>query len=146
MQSRAFHCCRRQHRRLFLECLFGRRIALRQLSLQLAGGAAYANDIDPFGFEKEHFIASASRADVVSDLKAAQAAGQLLAPGEVGERFVDAPSVKTRAQVVAETREAKRLGLITYGELVRSKKSRRTFRSRRNDRNSAFRQAELDVQ
>jgi hypothetical protein len=92
-------------------------IAAIGLASVLAGGAAYANDIDPFRFEKEHFIASTSRADVVSDLKAAQAAGQLLAPGEVGERFVDAPSVKTRAQVAAETREAKRLGLITYGEL-----------------------------
>lgn len=50
-------------------------------------------------------------------LKAAQAAGQLPIPGELGVRFVDAPSTKPRAQVVAETLEAARLGLLTYGEL-----------------------------
>jgi len=90
------------------------------LASLLIGATAFANDIDPFGFEKEHFISSNSRTDVVSDLKAAQAAGQLLLPGEAGQRFVDAPSIKPRAQVVAETLEAKRLGLITFGELPAS--------------------------
>jgi hypothetical protein len=82
----------------------------------LASTPAWANDIDPFGFEKEHFIASRSRADVVADLQAAQAAGQLPVAGEVGVRFAEAPSTKPRAQVVAETREAARLGLLSYGE------------------------------
>ena len=76
-----------------------------------------ANDVDPFGFEKEHFITSKSRAEVVADVHAAHAAGQLPIPGELGVKFVDAPSVKPREQVVAETLEAKRLGLVTYGEL-----------------------------
>ena len=76
-----------------------------------------ANDVDPFGFEKEHFIASKSRAEVVADLKAAQATGQLPIPGELGVKFVDAPSTRSRAQVVAETLEAARLGLLSYGEL-----------------------------
>src|SRR5262245_37134774 len=87
------------------------------LASLLAGATAFANDIDPLGFEKQHFISSKSRADVVSDLNDAQATGQLLHPGEAGLQFVDAPSVAPRAQVVAETLEAKRLGLITYGEL-----------------------------
>jgi len=76
-----------------------------------------ANDIDPFGFEKEHFITSKARAEVVADLKAAQASGQLPVAGEIGVRAIDTPSIKARAQVVAETLEAARLGLLTYGEL-----------------------------
>jgi hypothetical protein len=81
------------------------------------GTAARANDVDPFGFEKEHFISLKSRAEVVADLKAAQAAGQLPIPGELGVRVADEPSIKSRAQVVAETLEAQRLGLLTYGEI-----------------------------
>jgi hypothetical protein len=87
------------------------------LASLLVGATAFANDIDPFGFEKDHFISSKSRAAVVADLSAAHAAGQLLLPGEAGQPVVDAPSIKPRAQVIAETLEAKRLGLITYGEL-----------------------------
>ena len=75
-----------------------------------------ANDVDPFGFEKEHFITSKTRAEVVADLKVAQATGQMPVPGEIGVRPIDTPSVKSRTQVAAETLEAKRLGLIAYGE------------------------------
>jgi hypothetical protein len=89
--------------------------AIATLALAL-GTAAHANDIDPFGFEKDHFVTAKSRAEVVADLKAAQVAGQLPVAGEVGVRFVDVPSTKSRAQVVAETQEAQRLGLLTYGE------------------------------
>src|SRR5262245_18873638 len=81
------------------------------------GTVARANDVDPFGFEKEHFISSKSRAEVAGDLRAARAAGELPVFGEIGVRLADAPSTKSRAQVVAETREAQRLGLISYGEL-----------------------------
>jgi hypothetical protein len=87
------------------------------LASMLVCTSVLANDVDPFGFEKEHFIASKSRAEVVADLEAAQATGQLPIPGELGARFVDVPSAKSRAQVVAETLEAARLGLLTYGEL-----------------------------
>jgi len=87
-------------------------------SLLAVSTFARANDVDPFGFEKEQLIAPKTRAEVVTDLKAAQAAGQLPVPGEIGVRFADAPSTKSRAQVAAETREAARLGLLTgYGEL-----------------------------
>ena len=91
--------------------------ALAVIASLLFSTAVRADDVDPFGFEKEHFISSKSRAEVVADLKGAQAAGQLPVRGEIGVRFVDAPSTKPRAQVVAETLEAKRLGLLTYGEL-----------------------------
>src|SRR5262245_31608183 len=87
-------------------------------SLVLLAVSARAGDVDPLGFEKEHFIASKSRAEVEADLKAAQAAGQLPVAGEIGVRFADAPSIKAREQVTAETREAARLGLLSgYGEL-----------------------------
>ncbi len=79
--------------------------------------AARANDVDPFGFEKEHFITSKSRAEVVADRQAAQAAGDLPIQGELGVRVAETRSVKSRAQVVAETLEAQRLGLLTYGEV-----------------------------
>jgi len=87
------------------------------LAALLVATSAFANDIDPFGMEKEHFQFSASRAEVQSDLKAAQAAGQLPAFGEVGVKPVEIASTKSRTQVAAETREAARLGLLTsYGE------------------------------
>jgi hypothetical protein len=78
----------------------------------LAAAPAFANDVDPNGFEKEHFSATGSRTQVVRDLEQARIEGQLPVTGEIGVRFVDAPSSKTRAQVVAETREARRLGLL----------------------------------
>jgi hypothetical protein len=84
----------------------------------LATAPAFANDVDPFGFEKEHFTSSASRAQVEADLKQAQRAGQLPVAGEIGVKVADAPSHKTRQQVVAETLEARRLGLlVNRGEL-----------------------------
>jgi hypothetical protein len=87
------------------------------LAALLVAHSAFANDIDPFGFEKEHFQSAKSRAEVSADLKAAQVAGQLPAYGEGGLRPIDEKSVKTRAQVAAETREAARLGLLrSYGE------------------------------
>ena len=83
----------------------------------LSAGAALANDVDPWGFEKDHFISSKSRAEVKADLKVAKEKGELPRFGELGVQFVDPPSTKTRAQVVAETREAGRLGLLSqYGE------------------------------
>lgn len=83
----------------------------------VSSGVAFANDVDPFGFEKEHFVSSKSRAEVKADRKVAQAKGELPRFGELGVQFADAPSIKSRAQVAAETREAGRLGLLSnYGE------------------------------
>jgi len=78
----------------------------------LAAAPAFANDIDPFGLEKDHFMSDRSRAQVVAELKQAQIAGAMPVAGEVGVKFVDTPSRKTRAQVVAETSAAGRLGLL----------------------------------
>jgi hypothetical protein len=87
------------------------------LAALLAATSAFANDIDPFGFEKEHFQTSKSHAEATADFKAAQAAGQLPKYGEVGIQPAETKSTKTRSQVAAETREAARLGLLSsYGE------------------------------
>src|SRR5262249_30634491 len=87
------------------------------LAALLVATSAFANDIDPNGFEKEHFQFSKARTEVSADLKVAQATGQLPAFGEVGVRPIEAKSIKTHAQVAAETREAARLGLLSgYGE------------------------------
>jgi len=92
-------------------------VSVSALASLLLSTFAYANDVDPFGFEKEHFISSKSRAEVVADTKAARAAGELPVFGDIGARVVDTPSVLRREQVAAETREAARLGLLSYGEL-----------------------------
>jgi hypothetical protein len=87
------------------------------LASLLVSTSVFANDVDPFGFENEHFQFSKSRAEVVADLKVAQASGQMPV-GELGVKPVEIKSTKPRAQVVAETREAARLGLLSgYGEL-----------------------------
>jgi hypothetical protein len=88
------------------------------LAALLVSTSVFANDVDPFGFEKEHFEFSKSRSEVVADLKVAQATGQLPIFGEVGVQPLESKSTKTRAQVAAETREAAHLGLLSgYGEL-----------------------------
>jgi hypothetical protein len=79
----------------------------------LAAAPAFANDIDPLGLEKAAGASATSRAQVVAELRAAQAAGQL-PRGEVGVAFAAEPSTKTRAQVVAETLEAARLGVLAW--------------------------------
>ena len=55
----------------------------------LAAAPALANDIDPFGLEKDHFMSDRSRAQVVAEFKQAQTAGELPVAGEVGAKFVD---------------------------------------------------------
>ncbi|HTT12213.1 MAG TPA: DUF4148 domain-containing protein [Burkholderiaceae bacterium] len=50
-------------------------------ALFVATSAAPANDVDPMGFEKDHFQFSRSRAEVVADRRAAQAAGQMPTTG-----------------------------------------------------------------
>jgi len=88
------------------------------LAALLVSTSVFANDVDPFGFEKQHFEFSKSRAEVVADLKVAEATGQMPVFGEIGVKPMEIKSTKSRAQVVAETREAARLGLLSgYGEL-----------------------------
>ena len=81
------------------------------LASLLASTAAFAqNDIDPFGFEKQVFVSTKSRAEVDADARQALAAGQTSRGETVYVEYT--PSVKSRAQVAAETREAARLGLL----------------------------------
>jgi hypothetical protein len=88
------------------------------LAALLVSTSVFANDVDPFAFEKQHFEFSKSRAEVVADLKVAEATGQLPVFGEIGVKPAEIKSIETRAQVAAETREAARLGLLSgYGEL-----------------------------
>ena len=87
------------------------------LAALLVASSAFANDIDPNGFEKQHFQFAKSRVEVAANLKEAQATGQTPAFGEIGVRPLEIKSLKTRAQVAAEMREAAHLGLLSgYGE------------------------------
>jgi len=81
----------------------------------LASGSVFANDIDPWGFEKEHFRSSMTRAEALADSRAPLVASK--GYDDQG-RTITGPSALTRAQVEAETREAARLGLIRYGEAM----------------------------
>lgn len=83
------------------------------LVLALASAGTFAHDVDPFGFEKEHSMSTISRAEAVERAKAVQAPSIKI---DDQGRAITAPSKKSRAQVVAETLEAQRLGLIGYGE------------------------------
>ena len=86
-------------------------------ALFLATAAALANDVDPMSLEKEHRQFSKSRAEVVADRKAAQAAGQLPI-GQLGVKPVETQTARSRAEVKAETREAGRRGQLSgHGEL-----------------------------
>jgi hypothetical protein len=78
----------------------------------LVSTAAFAGDVDPNGFEKQHFVTSASRAEIAADLKVAQQQG-LLPAGELGVKVIAEPSTKSRAQVAAEVSTMAR----SYGEL-----------------------------
>ena len=76
--------------------------------------SVFANDVDPMGFEKEHFNSSMSREEAVASSKAKSAPSIRI---DDQGRAITAPSVLPRAQVAAETREAARMGLIRHGEL-----------------------------
>jgi len=82
------------------------------LASLLVSSSVFAHDVDPFGFEKQHFVSSASRSEVVADLKLAQQQGQLPI-GELGVKPISEPSSKTRAEVAAEARTTAH----SYGEL-----------------------------
>lgn len=80
------------------------------LASLLVSSVAFANDVDPNGFEKQHFTSSMSRAEVV-------AASKVKAPVSIRiddqGRAITSPSSKTRAEVADEARRATH----TYGEI-----------------------------
>ena len=72
------------------------------LATALATAHAFANDVDPFGFEQEHQRASTlSRAEVLARLRSPDAA--TIDIDDQG-RIVAAPSTRSRAEVAAEAR------------------------------------------
>jgi len=83
------------------------------IASMLVSASVFANDIDPMGFEQEHFSSTMSRDE---------AAVRSNTPLTLGNKFDDVgrvaspPSTKTRAEVAAETQAAQRLGLMSYGE------------------------------
>lgn len=79
----------------------------------LAGDFNYQNDIDPFGFDREPLVSSKSRAEVHADAHAALRAGEIHHSDHPTRAWRNLRSTKPREQVLAETREAARLGLLT---------------------------------
>jgi hypothetical protein len=84
------------------------------LASLLVSTSVFANDVDPNGFEKEHFNGTMTRAEAIAQAKTAR--GPSIRIDDQG-RAITAPSTKSRAQVAAEAREAARLGLMKYGEV-----------------------------
>ena len=82
------------------------------LASLLVSATAFANDVDPFNFEKEHFSGSMSRTEAIANSNAPAGVGIDI---DNDGRVVTGASTKTRAEVAAETREAARLGLIGFG-------------------------------
>ena len=81
------------------------------LAALLVSTSVFAGDVDPNGFEKQHFQTSAARAEVKADLKVAQQLGQLPV-GELGVKPLAQESTKSRAEVAAEARNS----VHSYGE------------------------------
>lgn len=82
------------------------------LATLLVSASAFANDVDPFNFERQHFATSSmTRAEMRAQASAPAGGIDIDNDG----RVVTPPSLKTRAQVAAETAEASRLGLLSWG-------------------------------
>ena len=86
------------------------------LASLLVSTSVFANDVDPNGFEKQHFGSSMTRAEFLANAAAAKSAPSIRIDDQ--GRAITSPSVKSRAQVAAETQEAQRLGLLRYGEVA----------------------------
>jgi hypothetical protein len=79
-----------------------------------ASAPVLANDVDPFGFEKEHAPSSMTRAEAVAVAQKAQPVQMRI---DDQGRLITSPSTKSRAQVAAEAAAAGRLGLHRFGDL-----------------------------
>ena len=84
------------------------------LASLVAAAPAFANDVDPFGFEKEHFVSTMTRAEALARSKASPRPAMYI---DDAGRLHTPPSTKSREQVKAETLEAVRLGLTRYSVL-----------------------------
>lgn len=84
------------------------------LAMLVASAPAFSNDVYPYGFEKEHAQSTLSRAQVVDNMRIPQPVSIRI---DDQGRVRTQPSTKPRAQVVAETNEAARLGLLRWTEI-----------------------------
>ena len=78
----------------------------------LAAAPAFADETDSFGFLNESFAITKRNAQVAADFPRSGAEPRF---SEAGDTLAPAPSRKTRAQVIAETRAANP-GQLRYGE------------------------------
>lgn len=83
----------------------------------LAVTPAFAADVDllPYGYVTQVMHETKVQAAVSGQARGAATAAERAA-GEAGAKSVPAPSAKSREQVIAETQEAARLGLLVQGE------------------------------
>ena len=91
---------------------------MRELALLaslLVSTSVFANDVDPNSFEQQHFSGSMTRAEAIAQGNSARPVS--IKVDDQG-RAITSPSTMSRAQVAAEAREAARLGLTKYGEVV----------------------------
>jgi hypothetical protein len=87
-----------------------KRLHLLALAAFAASAPAFAADVDeaPYGFVSA--VIRSTQADKARTVRPATSVG------ETGAAPTEVVATKSRAQVVAETREAARLGLLNYGE------------------------------
>lgn len=82
----------------------------------LASSSVFANDVDPFGFEKQTFVGGKSFSEVRAETLAAAKNGEIQY-GEVGVvKAVEPSFAKSRQQVKAELAVARANGETNYGE------------------------------
>jgi hypothetical protein len=92
-------------------------VAAMLASVSFAASADRADRRDEHYFwEKRDAVLTATSAPAGEVGQFPHAQGRPLAFGERGFQFVIGPSTRSRAEVIAELHEARRLGLITHGE------------------------------
>jgi len=84
------------------------------LASLVAASSAFANDVDPFGFEQEQSVGTLTRAEAIARSNAPNPHRMYI---DDQGRLHTAPSVKSREQVRGETLAAARMGLTQYSVL-----------------------------
>ena len=85
----------------------------------LAASPAFANDVDPTGFDQQAFVGSKSRAQVQDELRQAQASGEISWQPTYGTREAKATAHsagKSRADVASDLASARAQRELAYGE------------------------------
>jgi hypothetical protein len=83
----------------------------------LGSSAAFANDVDPFGFDQQAFESSRTRAEVQDELTRAHASGETSYQGNYGDYERKSTSqlvAKSRAEVTQELANARAQGEESY--------------------------------